>query len=225
MKIGRMMRFNPTISLVLCLTLLMAPPLGLAQPGKVDKTEYLSPLEKAVVSEINLVRTSPQKYISFLQQFKKYYDGKVLTPPGETSILTREGTEAVVEAIRFVRSQQSVSSLRPSRGMSLGAKDHVRDQGPSGTSDHQGRDRSQPWERVNRYGTWEKTIGENISLGHDKARNIVMTLLIDDGVPNRGHRRNIFNPNFRVIGVACGEHRTHRTICVITFAGGYQERD
>ncbi len=203
----------------------MTPPLGLAQPDRVDKTEYLSPLEKAVVREINLVRTSPQKYISFLEQFKKYYDGKVLKLPGEISILTQEGTGAVVEAIRFLRSQQPVPSLRPSRGMSLGAKDHVRDQGASGASGHQGMDGTQPWERVNRYGTWEKTIGENISLGHDKARNIVMTLLIDDGVPNRGHRRNIFNPDFRVIGVACGEHRTHRTICVITFAGGYQEKD
>ena len=219
------MRFKSTISLVICLTLFMTPPLGLAQSDKVDKTEYLSPLEKAVVSEINLVRTSPKKYISFLEQFKKYYDGKVSKPPGEISILTREGTRAVVEAIRFLRSQKPVPSLRPSKGMSLGAKDHIRDQGAPGASEHQGRDGSQPWERVNRYGTWQKTIGENISFGYDKARFIVIALLIDDGVPHRGHRKNIFNPDFRVIGVACGEHRTYRTICVITFAGGYQEKD
>ncbi len=203
----------------------MTPPLGQAQSDKVGKTDYLSPLEKAVVSEINLVRTSPKKYISFLEKYRKYYDGKILTPPGETPILTREGTEAVAEAIRFLRSQKPVSSLRPSKGMSLGAKDHIRDQGASGAYEHQGRDGSQPWERVNRYGTWQKTIGENISLGHDKARYIVIALLIDDGVPHRGHRKNIFNPDFRVIGVACGEHRTYRTICVITFAGGYQEKD
>jgi len=211
--------------LFLCLILLFTPTAGLTQSHKTSAVTYLSPLEKAVVNEMNLARTSPKEYLSLLEQFKKYYDGKLLKLPGETPILTKEGTSAVVEATRSLRSQKPVSPLSPSKGMTLGAKDHIRDLRTSGASQHKGSDGSESWDRVNRYGTWQKIIGENISFGHNKARNIVMTLMIDDGVPNRGHRKNIFNPDFRLVGVACGDHPAYRTICVITFAGGYREKD
>jgi len=214
----------PHILCILFLIPLFTPTIGISQPRKAGDAEFLSPLEHAVVAEINMARTAPKDYSSFLEQDKKYYDKKLLRLPGQTPILTKEGVGAVVEAIRFLRSVKPLSPLNPSKGMSLGARDHVTDQGPSGSTQHKGRDGSQPWDRVNRYGTWEKSIGENIAYGSDKARNIVMFLIIDDGVPTRGHRKNIFNPDFRVIGVACGHHATYRTVCVITFAGGYKER-
>jgi uncharacterized protein YkwD len=205
--------------------LLFTPTAGSTQSNQTGALTHLSPLEEAVANEINLARSSPKEYLFFLEQFKKDYDGKLLKLPGETPILTKEGTSAVAEAIRFLRSQKPVSPLSPSKGMSSGAKDHIRDLGTSGASHHKGSDGSQTWDRVNRYGTWQKIIGENISFGHNKARNIVMTLVIDDGVPDRGHRKNIFNSEFSVVGVACGDHPAYRTICVITFAGGYREKN
>jgi len=218
-------KLQEKISLCLFLTFLSAPITGFAQPNKVDEADYLSSSEKSVVREINIARTAPKRYASSLEKWRAHYDAKLLKLPGEVPIQTKEGVGAVVEAIRYLRSQNPVPLLSPSKGMSLGARDHVKDQGSSGSSEHKGRDGSQPWDRVNRYGTWQKTIGENISLGHDKSEPIVMSFIVDDGVPSRGHRKNIFNPDFRVIGVACGPHATDGTICVITFAGGYHEKN
>jgi uncharacterized protein YkwD len=209
---------------VISLILLFTSAVGFSQPGRIGDAKFLSPLENAVVYEINMARTAPKDYASLLEQHTNYYDKKLLRLPGETPILTKEGVVAAVEAIRFLNSVKSIYPLTPSKGMSLGARDHVADQGSSGSSQHKGSDGSQPWDRVNHYGTWEKSIGENIAFGSDKARNIVMGLIIDDGVSGRGHRINIFNPDFRVIGVACGRHATYRIVCVITFAGGYKEK-
>jgi len=209
---------------IISLILLFTPAIGSSQPRNAGDAEFLSPLEHAVVSEINKARTAPKDYASLLEQYKEYYDKKILKLPGETPILTKEGERGVVEAVRYLRSVKPVFPLNPSKGMSSGARDHVKDQGSSGFTQHKGRDGSRASERVNRYGTWEKSIGENIVYGSDKARNIVMYLIIDDGVSGRGHRKTIFNPDFRVIGVACGHHLTYRTVCVITFAGGYKEK-
>jgi uncharacterized protein YkwD len=60
---------------------------------------------------------------------------------------------------------------------------------------------------------------ENISYGYDDARDVVRQLIIDSGVPTRGHRHNIFGGAYRLAGVACGPHRAYGAMCTIDFAG------
>ena len=198
--------------------------LGLAQKQEIDIVQFPSSLEKEIIQELNLARQHPKKYACFLEQLKPYYVGKFIKRADEPTTLTDEGVSAVDEAIRFLKSVKSVAPLKYSKGMSKAAMDHVKDQGQKGTLGHRGSDGSQPGDRVNRYGTWRWTVGENISYGRDKARDIVIGLIIDDGVPSRGHRDNICNSRYQFVGVACGHHKTFGTMCVITFAGEFVEK-
>ena len=74
---------------------------------------------------------------------------------------------------------------------------------------------------MERYGKWSITCGENLSFGQQTGLDIVTQLMIDDGVPNRGHRTNIMNPAFGVFGSFYGTHTQYGHMCTLDYAGGF----
>ncbi len=191
------------------------------QPGG---SGNLSSVEQGIIAETNRARRNPTAYAAWLQSMRKYYKGKELDLPGQIPIITQEGVTPVDEAVRALKAIEPMPPISMSRGMSLAARDHVKDQGPKGAIGHNSSDGSKPWDRVNRYGSWQTIVGENIMYGPAVPQQVVMQLIVDDGVADRGHRKNIFTPQYRIAGVACGPHKRYRTMCVIDYAGGYKDR-
>ncbi|MDR2194906.1 MAG: CAP domain-containing protein [Treponema sp.] len=183
--------------------------------------DYLSAVEKDVIFELNKARSDPRRYAeSYIRPRFAYFSGKIYAEPDKPKRTTQEGIIAVQACISAMMKQQPAPPLMPERGLCLGARDHVNDQA-GGAVGHTGSDRSDPVKRINRYGQWASTWGENIAYGSATGRDIVIDLLIDDGVPNRGHYANNMNKMFNKTGVAVGPHRGYGTICVIDFAGSY----
>lgn len=189
-------------------------------PAAADAEESF---ESRVLDELNLARTRPDRYAEFAREYRNLFDGRYVRRPGEPTIITREGTAAVDEAITYLAKASPLAPVTGSSGMSRAAADHVRDQSSSGETGHTGSDGSQPWERINRYGTWKARVAENISYGAEAPREVVLNLIVDDGVEDRGHRENIFNPYLRVVGIACGDHPLYQRMCVMTMAAAYEE--
>ena len=192
-------------------------------PDKEDKFSYLSNLEHEVIDELNFARVQPSEYADYLIAYSELFVGRELRERGEVTVLTQEGRSAVNEAMRFLRNQKPLSYLIASKGMSKAAEDMVRMQETTSQIGHKGRDGSTFAERISRYGAWDGSCSENIDYGNNKARRIVMALIIDDGVSNRGHRKSIFNPGLKRVGVACGSHRRFQYMCVIELAARYSE--
>jgi uncharacterized protein YkwD len=183
---------------------------------------YLTGVEKDVILEMNKARSNPKKYAElYIQPRLKYYSGNNYSEPGQITIVTQEGAKALNNCISAMSKMQSVPLLKPELGLSLGTKDHVTDQGKTGQTGHDGSDRSTPFTRIQRYGKGYNTAGENLAYGSASGRDIIVDLLVDDGVPSRGHRTNIMNKSFTQTGVSVGPHPQYRTMCAITYANGY----
>lgn len=191
------------------------------------KVDYLSEIEKDVILEMNKARSDPKKYAeTYLVPFAKRFrsDGTYIRKGG-TVMLTREGVAAVNECIKEMSAKKPVGILKPAKGLSLAAQGHATSQAEAGQIGHTGTDGSTPFTRIQEYADC-RTAGENISYGAKSGLEIVVQLLVDDGVPDRGHRKNIFNPAYTRTGVGYAEgHKAYGTECVITYAGGYQEKN
>jgi uncharacterized protein YkwD len=179
-------------------------------------------IEAAVLREQNLARTHPREYAGYVEAWLSHYHGKTRALPGRPSIRTVEGKEGVRKAVEFLRVQKPLAPLKLVPELSHAARDHVVDTGRNGWMGHVGSDDSEPGDRVSRYGKWYKRVGENITYGGTDARELVIRLIIDDGIADRGHRANIFNPEFTLTGVAFGSHADYGTMCVITYAADFE---
>ena len=200
--------------LTICLLLVLAAP-----ATALDKK-----FSAKVLSEINLARSQPHTYAQFLREFRDRFQGDFYLQPGIASpVQTSEGVKAVDEAITFLSRQKPLPPLAWSNGLAAAADELAEEQGRSGEIGHVGKRSQGMQERIERHGKWENHIAENIGYGPDDPRNMVMQLIISDGVTNRGHRTNTFSMALNTAGVSCGPHPDYDSMCVIDFAGGFRE--
>lgn len=176
-------------------------------------------LEAGVLARINYARQHPREYARQLRAYRSYiHDGILFLPGDENGVYTREGTDAVDEAIDFLENQPALPALTEGELLSLAARDHADEQGEIGGEGHVSRDGGGPGDRVKRHGG-DRFVAESISYGFADADAVVRQLIIDDGVPSRGHRTLLFTGDFRYAGVGCAEHRRLGYLCVVDLSG------
>lgn len=185
-------------------------------------SDSMSKDERELLGEINQVRAHPQEYINYLERLKPLFNGKQYKTATMT-VTTEEGWGAVEEAIAFLRTAKPAAPLTRSEGLCQASLAHIKDQNGTGSTGHKGNDNSFVEQRVKPYGTWQGGIGENLTYGNESARERVLTWLIDDGFPSRGHRRRLLSADYKVAGVCCGPHPQFNSMCAITLAGGFTE--
>lgn len=169
--------------------------------ASISQTDPHSEDEKSVLAYMNEARTNPA---GFAERYIK---------PHVAS------SEAADDCYKEMKAMEAVGPLAASPLLWKAARDHVKNNGPSGTTGHTGTDGSKFSQRIERYADWGGTIGENIQYGLSEPLDIVVDLLIDEGVPGYGHRRNILGGHFSFVGINIGPHAGYDVMCVMDFAG------
>ena len=202
--------FRQAVLGVLIGAALSCVPVGAAVAGE---------MEDAVLAEINFARLHPQEYAQrLLLQPVSDWEGSL------SQDNNAQDNGAYAEAIEFLLQQAPLPALESEDDLASAALEHVAAQGPSGEVGHDGPAGEPFHARLRRHGLVAQIAGENIAYGPNAAADVVRELIIDSGVADRGHRRNIFYSAFDAVGVSCGPHRDYGVMCVMDFSGAAHQR-
>lgn len=194
--------------------------------------KYMKPVEREMIYEINVVRNHPEVYLGYLKVYladaKEDFENSGIerrnysltteyrTVNGKTKIKVdttwfnqnEEEVKAIESLIDDLQHLEPLNILKPDAGIYNAAKLYGLDQDRHGWElSHRGSDGSWPVDRIKRSSRKMIDGNENIAGKYPEpaARDIVIQLLIDSGIPGYGHRYNILNPKWTHVACFSGD--------------------
>lgn len=164
-----------------------------------EDADYLSDDEKKIILYANLARANGRLFAStFLDEYIRI---KKIKPNSYTRSLYAE-----------LQQVRDLPMLLPERDLYKVAREHASWSGKKGYEGHKGfKQRFTPL--MKKYAE----VGENIYYGPYTPLEIVIQLLIDEGIEDLGHRHNLLSPKYNSVGVAIKPHKTYEYNCVMGF--------
>lgn len=152
---------------------------------------------------VNQLRTNPKKFL------------KDVAKPYLVENYLDEENRYVKSLIRDLKRQKKSSPLRTDDFLQRIARNYALDMGETGSYGHVSKKLGTLAKRMR--GSGISYYGENCAYGDAYAIDILMQLLIDDGVPSLGHRKNLLNKEYTHVGIAIELHRKYGWNCVMDF--------
>lgn len=167
--------------------------------------KYMTADEKKVIFYINLCRMQPRLFSKTI--LKQYI----------TENPDKETNPYVVSLMKDLKGSKPKHPLQPDADLYKSAEKWATETGKSGATGHGNFNK--------RFNSFLKknnvTVGENCDYGHSDPLAIVLDLLIDEGVEDLGHRKNILAASFNTVGVSIKPHKGFTWDCVMDFEGPY----
>jgi uncharacterized protein YkwD len=163
---------------------------------------------REVLALLNEVRTNPQQFLA--NRLAPYME--------QNGLQENPFAKSLVEELK---KRTPVDSLKISAALAATAKAHATDMGTKNKVGHNSSNGITFDKRLRLRAKAKGAIAENCDYGNTRPLDIVMSLLIDDGIENLGHRKNVLEPRLHFVGIAIEPHKKYGTNCVMDFAEGF----
>jgi hypothetical protein len=165
-----------------------------------SEANYLNDEEKKVILVMNMARHNGPLFVRTL--LADYVEEKKV-----------ENSSYLRSLRKDLNNVEGLIPLQPEKDLTSAARGHAIKSGETGRVGHQ--DFNKRFDPL--MGNPYTHVGENCSYGYETAMDIVISLLIDEGIKDQGHRKNILSVDFNSVGVAIRPHKTYRINCVTDF--------
>jgi uncharacterized protein YkwD len=190
----------------------------LAKARTAEHASYLTPEEREILFYINLARTNGAAFVD-----------SFITPSIDEASLCPAQHHYLYTLLQELRPVKNLPLVYPNTSLAEAALRHATDLSVSTLLSHASSDGT-PYSR--RIVQFVNTIhaSEVISSGYSQGLDIVIQLLIDNNVPDFGHRRALLNPSLRLAGAFIAPHPSAGYVAVVELssellAAGLSHRD
>jgi len=159
----------------------------------------MNEVEKNVLFYCNLARMKPKLFLT-------------TTLPLYVEVRGVKNSSYLSSLKRFLKKSKKLPPFVANDSLHKVAEIHAVRSGKKGTTGHQNYSK-----RFNYVGDVFPTNGENCDYGNPKAIDIVFSWLIDEGIANLGHRKNVFDKEFSHAAVSIAPHKSYQVNAVMTF--------
>jgi len=193
--------------------------LSLANTAK--GVEYLSVEEQRIIFYMNLIRMDGEKF------FNTYFKAFVIEHNQRMKKYSNYEELKINEYDRYYRGLKidlkkvkNLGLFYPDETLTYVALQHGKDMNRNNIAGHNSSDGNGPQERIAKYFP-NRSMAENLAFGFVKGLDNVCMLLLDKGVPDLGHRKNMLNTSngLNIVGVSIQNHPTYKYSATIDFVG------
>lgn len=180
---------------------------------------YLSRQERDLVMYMNLARLDGERFFNtFFQEYVDLHNSRMRKYSNYNALKISRTGSYYRSLERDMKAIKGLNMLYPDQALSKVAASHGKDMDRNNYAAHNSLNKTTPKQRISTIYP-NRSMAENLAFGFEEGIANVCMLLLDQGVPNLGHREVMLSTKYKLnfAGVYIGPHKGYRFCAVIDF--------
>lgn len=183
--------------------------------------DYLSDEEKSMILYMNLIRMDGEKFFNtYFQEFVTAHNERMKQYSNYKELKVNTYDRYYRGLAIDLKNVKNLGLLYPDETLTYVALQHGKDMNKKNIAGHRSSDGRSTQDRIAKYFP-NHAMAENLAFGFSKGLDNICMLLLDKGVPDLGHRKNILNSThgLNIVGVSIQKHPAYKYSATIDFVG------